>query len=124
MHRVIANETAKGPYSTIIEAGDFVYLSGQGGIDPRTDRVAPGGIRAETRQTLANIADLLAQAGLSMRNLVQMTCYLADIDEIGPMNEAYAEVCGEDVRPTRTTIAAAGLPFGLRIEMAAVAYRG
>lgn len=124
MHRVIANETAKGPYSTVIEAGDFVFLSGQGGIDPSTDRIVEGGIQAETRQTLANIGALLAEAGLEMRNLVQMTCYLADIGEIGLMNEAYAEACGEEVRPTRTTIAASGLPFGLRVEMTAVAYRG
>ncbi len=124
MHIVLADDTAKGPYSTLIQAGDFVYLSGQGGIDPATDAIVEGGIKAETKQTFANIEALLKRAGLGLENLVQMTCFLADIDELGAMNEAYAEACGPGVSPVRTSVAVAALPFGLRVEMSAVAYRG
>jgi 2-iminobutanoate/2-iminopropanoate deaminase len=122
MHTTIANETAKGPYSTVVQAGDFVFLSGQGGIGVDGRKVT-GGIVAETKRTLDNIKDLLAEAGLEMENLVSITCYLTDITEWTIMNEAWTEALSSSVRPTRTAVEVANLPFGLCIEMTAVAYR-
>lgn len=114
----------KGPYSAAIRAGDLLYLSGQGGFDPATGAVVAGGIEAQTRQTLVNIRDLLAQAGLGLDRLVQVTCYLTDIDDWPHMNALYAEALGDDARPTRTAVGVAALPLGLVVEMTAVAYAG
>ena len=112
-----------GPYSTSMRAGPMLYLSGQGAIDPATGEATPGDIEAETRQTLANVERLLRTEGFSFTDLVQVTCYLTDLREWPRMNEAYADVLGEDARPTRTAVGVAELPFGLRIEMTCVAYR-
>lgn len=121
---VISQQYAKGPYSTVVGAGPFVFLSGQGGIDPSTGEKVPGGIRAETTTTLRNIDNLLRDAGLTLDDLVSVTCYLTSIDDWPAMNEAYAEVLGETARPVRTAVEVSRLPFGLCIEMTAMAYRG
>ncbi|MET0931536.1 MAG: RidA family protein [Aeromicrobium sp.] len=124
MIEFISQQTAKGPYSTIVAAGDVVYLSGQGGIDPVTGHKVVGGITPETRQTIENIESLLASIGLHLSSLVTVTCYLADIDEWDEMNQAYAAAMGPDARPVRTAVEVSALPFGLAIEMTATAYRG
>lgn len=124
MHEIIANSTAKGPYSTAIRAGDFVYLSGQGGIDPRSGQPVTGGFEAEARQTIQNISDLLAEAGLGLGNLVQLTCYLTDLGDWPQLNEVCIDAMGPECRPTRTAVGVATLPFGLSLELTAVAYSG
>jgi 2-iminobutanoate/2-iminopropanoate deaminase len=124
MIEIISQQSAKGPYSTVVGAGPFVFLSGQGGIDAKTGVKVEGGIRAETTQTLRNISDLLRAANLTMDHLVSITCYLTDINEWSSMNEAYAGMLGASSRPVRTAVEVSGLPFGLCIEMTAVAYRG
>lgn len=124
MLKTIADSTAKGPYSTAIQAGPFVFLSGQGGFDPISGVVVGDDIESQTRQTIANIRDLLVQSGLDVEDLVQMTCYLTDLSQWPQMNEVYAEVLGSASRPTRTAVGVAALPFGLRVEITAVAYAG
>lgn len=122
MHEIIADSTAKGPYSTAIRAGGFVFLSGQGGVSPETGEPVGGGFEAEARQTIQNISDLLAEAGLGLENLVQLTCYLTDLGDWPQLNEICIDAMGEDCRPTRTAVGVATLPFGLSLEMTAVAY--
>lgn len=124
MHEVLANGTAKGPYSTAIRAGQFIFLSGQGGIDPRSGRPVAGGFQAEVRQTILNISDLLAEAGVGLENLVQLTCYLTDLADWPLLNEICIEAMGPACRPTRTAVGVATLPFGLSLEMTGVAYAG
>ncbi len=124
MHEIIADSTAKGPYSTAIRAGGFVFLSGQGGVNPVTGEPVTGGFEAEARQTVQNISDLLAEAGLGLENLVQLTCYLTDLGDWPQLNEICIEVMGAQCRPTRTAVGVATLPFGLSLEMTAVAYGG
>lgn len=120
MVEIISDGTAQGPYSTAVKAAGFVFLSGQGGIDPSTGRVVAGGIAPETVATVANIASLLRGAGMDLADLVSVTCYLADISEWEAMNAAYASAMG-DARPVRTAVEVSALPFGLRIEMTAIA---
>ncbi|ANN21663.1 hypothetical protein SD37_09420 [Amycolatopsis orientalis] len=109
-----------GPYSTAIRSNGFVHLSGQGGLDPATGERVPGGIQAETMQTVANIEALLGRAGLSLMDLVSVTCYLVDLGEWEMMNRAYSTALG-DARPVRTAVGVSALPFGLRLEMTAIA---
>jgi len=111
---------AIGPYSQGIEAGGFVYVSGQLPIDPATGEFAGGGIQAEARQSLTNIRNILAEAGLGMQNVVKVTVLLADIKNFAAVNEVYAEFF-EAPYPARSAFAVAALPKGANIEIEAIA---
>ena len=111
---------AIGPYSQGIEAGGFVYVSGQLPIDPATGEFAKGGIQAEARQSLTNIRNILAEAGLGMQNVVKVTVLLADIKNFAAVNEVYAEFF-EAPYPARSAFAVAALPKGANIEIEAIA---
>ncbi|MGB3376243.1 MAG: RidA family protein [Microbacterium sp.] len=113
---------AMGPYSTVRRAGDFLFLSGQGGLDPVTSERAEG-IHAETRTALANVELLLNAEGFALQDLVQVTCYLTDLADWPRMNEAFTEYLGEVIPPTRTAVGVASLAFGLSFELTCVAYR-
>ncbi|OXM75248.1 MULTISPECIES: RidA family protein [Amycolatopsis] len=114
--------TAKGAYTPLIVAGDLLYVSGQGGFDADF-AIVPGGIESETLTALGNLERILAEAGATVDDLVAVTCYLADIDDWAAMDAAYRRFFGDRQLPTRTTVGVAALPFGLRVEITAVAYR-
>lgn len=111
---------AIGPYSQGIESNGFVYVSGQLPIDPATGQFAEGGIQAEARQSLTNIKNILAEAGLTMRDVVKVTVLLTDINDFTAVNEVYAEFF-EDPYPARSAFAVAALPKGADIEIEAIA---
>lgn len=114
---------AMGPYATTRRAAGFLFLSGQGGIDPETGKRGAFGIVDETRLTLENIQRLLRSERYEMADLVQVTCYLTDMEDWPALNTVYAEFMGPDTRPPRTAVGVASLPFGLTVEIAAVAYK-
>jgi len=109
-----------GPYSQGIKAGGFVFVAGEKGIDPKTGQLVPGGIAAETRQTLENIKGILAAAGCSMQDVVATSVYLTDINDFEAMNQVYAQ-CFSINPPGRTTVAVAALPAGAHIEIQSIA---
>ena len=111
---------AIGPYSQGIEANGFVYVSGQLPINPATGEFAEGGIKAEARQSLANIRNILAEAGLTMGNVVKVTVLMTDIKDFAAVNEVYAEFFGAPY-PARSAFAVAALPKGADIEIEAIA---
>ncbi len=111
---------AIGPYSQGIESNGFVYVSGQLPIDPATGQFADGGIQAEARQSLTNIKNILAEAGLTMRDVVKVTVLLSDLNDFTAVNEVYAEFF-EDPYPARSAFAVAALPKGADIEIEAIA---
>lgn len=111
---------AIGPYSQGIEANGFVYVSGQLPINPATGEFAEGGIKAEARQSLANIRNILAEAGLTMGNVVKVTVLMTDIRDFAAVNEVYAEFF-EAPYPARSAFAVAALPKGADIEIEAIA---
>lgn len=114
---------AIGPYSQAIEASGTVYVSGQLPIDPATGEFAQGGIQAEARQSLTNIKNILAEAGLTMQNVVKVTVLLADISNFAAVNEVYAEFF-QAPYPARSAFAVAALPKGANVEIEAIAVRG
>src|SRR5438046_7248864 len=79
-----------GPYTQAIVANGFVFVAGEKGLDPATGKIVPGGIAAETRQTLTNVQHLLEAAGSSFDRAVQTFVYLVDIGDFAAMNEVYA----------------------------------
>jgi len=123
MKKVIRTEKAGapiGPYNQGIQAGGFVFVAGEKGIDPRTNKIVPGGIVAETRQTLENIKAILEAAGSSLDRTVATTVYMVDIGEFAQMNEVYAQYFTTDA-PGRTTVGVMALPAGARVEITVVA---
>lgn len=111
---------AIGPYSQGIEANGYVYVSGQLPINPATGEFAVGGIKAEARQSLTNIRNILAEAGLTMGNVVKVTVLMTDIKDFAAVNEVYAEFF-EAPYPARSAFAVAALPKGADIEIEAIA---
>lgn len=110
----------KGPYSPAIRANGFVFVSGQGPIDPNSGEVVRGDIRAQTRLVLDNVCAILAAAGSAPEKVVKTTVYLSDIADFSAMNEVYAEFFLSEP-PARTTIQAANLPLGIDVEIDVIA---
>lgn len=111
---------ARVPLSQAIKAGEWVFASGQLGMDPKTGRLAEGGIRAETRQACENLKAVLEAGGSSLARAVKVTIYLADLGELMAMNEVFNQYFPKDP-PARTTFQAAGLVAGARVEIEAIA---
>jgi len=111
---------AIGPYSQGIEAGGFVYLSGQLPIDPSTDAFPEGGIKEQTRQSLMNVRAILQATGLDLCNVVKTTVFLSDIADFGQMNEVYGELFTEPF-PARSAFAVRDLPKGALVEIECIA---
>ncbi|OGO27619.1 MAG: reactive intermediate/imine deaminase, partial [Chloroflexi bacterium RBG_16_52_11] len=107
---------ALGPYSVANRFGNLVFTSGQLGLDPLTNELAPGGIAAETRQALSNLSYVLEAAGSSLSQVVKTTVFLRDINDFPSMNSIYAEFFRENY-PARTTVQAAALPKGGAVEI-------
>jgi 2-iminobutanoate/2-iminopropanoate deaminase len=114
---------ALGPYSQGIRAGQFVFVSGQVPIDPATGELISGSIGDQTRRALQNIGEILNAAGSSFQQVVRTTVYLADLADFPAMNETYATYFTAP-QPARSTIQAAKLPKGARIEIDAIAFLG
>ena len=113
---------AIGPYSQAIEANGIVFVSGQLPIDPATGAFAEGGIKELTRQSLTNMKNILAEAGLTMDNVVKTTVFLADMADFAEMNEVYASFF-EGVCPARSAVAVKTLPKEARVEIECIAVR-
>ncbi len=114
--------TPRGPYSPAVRAGDFIYVAGQGPIDPATQQMSYGDIRHETRLVLSNIQKILEGCGATMADVVKCCVYLADAKEFAAMNEVYAEFFGEN-KPARTTVEAQFVAPPMRVEIDCIAYR-
>lgn len=111
---------AIGPYSQAVRVGGFVYTSGQLPLDPATGTFPEGGIEAQTRQSLTNIQAILEAAGLSMKNVIKTTVFLADMGDFAAMNAVYAEFF-EAPFPARSAVAVKTLPKNALVEIEVVA---
>jgi 2-iminobutanoate/2-iminopropanoate deaminase len=123
---VVATEGAPqaiGPYSQAIVVNGMTYTAGQIALDPRTGALTGATTGEQTEQVLRNLAAVLTAAGSSLAHVVKTTVYLADMADFPAMNEVYARHFGTH-KPARSTVAAAGLPKGARVEIDAVAVAG
>lgn len=124
MKQAIATTNAPGaigPYSQAIDAGAFVFVSGQIPVDPATGEVAEG-ISAQAAQSLKNLAAILDAAGLSTANVVKTTVFLADMADFAAMNAEYAKAFAEPF-PARSAVAVRELPKGVLVEIEAIAVK-
>jgi len=108
------------PFSSAVRAGNLIFLSGQVGVPPGSNRVVGGGVAAETRQTFENIERVLEQAGSSLDRVVKCTVFLKNIDDYAEMNAVYATYFPEQP-PARSTVAGSGLALGALVEIECIA---
>jgi 2-iminobutanoate/2-iminopropanoate deaminase len=111
---------AIGPYSQAIQAGDFLFLSGQIPLDPKTGELVKGDIRNQTRQVLENIRGVLESQGTGMKDVVKVTIFLKDIGNFNQVNEVYATYF-PSAPPARSTVEVAKLPRDADIEIEMIA---
>jgi 2-iminobutanoate/2-iminopropanoate deaminase len=111
---------ALGPYSVAVHAGGFVFCSGQLGLNPATNELAPGGIESQTRQALTNLKHVLEAAGSSLEKVVKTTVFLQDMAEFAQMNYVYGEFFTAGF-PARSTVQVAALPKNGAVEIEVVA---
>jgi 2-iminobutanoate/2-iminopropanoate deaminase len=111
----------RGPYSPAVRAGDFLFVSGQGPVDPETNQLSYGDIRHETRVTLENIRRILEGCGASLADVVKCSVFLADARDFNAMNEVYAEFFGAH-KPARTTVEAKFANSEMKVEIDCIAY--
>ncbi len=122
--RVISTDKAPaaiGPYSQAIQAGDFLYVSGQIPVDPKTGDI-PAEIQAQAKQVLENLKAIVTAAGYAMTDVVKTTVFAADIANFAAVNEIYAEYFRSEA-PARSFVAVKDLPKGVGLEIEAVAWR-
>jgi 2-iminobutanoate/2-iminopropanoate deaminase len=108
-----------GPYSQGIRAGNFVYVSGQGPIDPQTGAIVGDTIEEQTVQTLNNVRVILESAGASMSHVVKTTVHLSDLKYFNDFNKAYREFFSEPY-PARTTVGSQLAGFHVEIDVVAL----
>ncbi len=109
-----------GPYSVGIACDGWIYLSGQLGLDPATNEIVPGGVEAETRRSLQNLAAGLKAAGASLANVVKTSVFLRDMADFAKMNAVYGEFFTSEP-PARSTVQVAALPRNGAVEIDCVA---
>ena len=113
---------AVGPYSQAIDCGDFVFLSGQIPLVPETGLVAKGGLEAQAHQMFANIRAVLAEAGMSLSNVVKTTVFMTDLSQFAAFNAIYAEYFKAPY-PARSCVEVSALPKGVLVECELIAKR-
>lgn len=111
-----------GPYSVAVEAGGFVFVSGQVAVDPVTGERAPDDVKSQTEQVMKNLEAILADVGLGLDDVVKTTIFLADVADFPAVNEIYGSYFSGQP-PARATVQAGGLPGGFLVEIEAVAAR-
>jgi len=123
MKKIVSTDKAPkaiGPYSQAVEAGGFLFISGQIPLDPLTGKLVEGGIAEQTEQVMKNIGRILEAAGYSYRNVVKSTCLLKEIADFKAMNEVYNRYYTENY-PARAAYAVKDLPLGALVEIETIA---
>ena len=114
--------TPRGPYSPAVRAGDFIFVAGQGAVDPATNQMSYGDVKHETRLVLGNLQTILEGCGASMKDVVKCSVFISDGRDFGAMNEVYAQFFG-DAKPARTTVETKFADPKMKVEIDCIAYK-
>jgi 2-iminobutanoate/2-iminopropanoate deaminase len=112
---------AIGPYSQAIQAGNFLFCSGQIALDPVSGAVVDGGVREQAEQVMKNISAVLSEAGAVFDDVVKATIFLVDMNDFAVVNEVYGRYFSSH-KPARSTVAVRDLPRGVLLEIEIVAF--
>ncbi|WP_298841134.1 RidA family protein [Clostridium sp.] len=113
---------AIGPYSQAVITGNFMFASGQIGIDPQNGSIVEGGIEAQTKRVMENIKHLLDASEFKLEDVVKTNVFITDMDNFNSVNKIYSEYFKKN-EPARSCIAIKGLPKGALIEIEVIAYK-
>lgn len=125
MKKVILTNSAPapiGPYSQAIEIGNLVFCSGQIPLDPATNQVLTGDVKGQAELAMKNVEAVLTASGLTFKNVVKTTIFLTNMNDFASVNEVYGKFFTEQP-PARSTVAVAGLPKGVNVEIEVIAHR-
>ncbi|HVW94778.1 MAG TPA: RidA family protein [Mucilaginibacter sp.] len=125
MKSIINTNTAPapiGPYSQAVSAGNFLFLSGQIALNPATGELVTENIASETKQVMENIKAILTEAGIDFTNIVKTSIFLTDMKNFSAVNEVYGAYFTDNF-PARETVAVAGLPKGVNVEITVTAIK-
>jgi len=111
-----------GPYSQAVQMGNFLFCSGQIAIDPKTGQVSAGDVKAQAQLVMKNIEAVLKAADLKFDNVVKTTIFLTSMNDFASVNEVYGQYF-KSQPPARSTVAVAGLPKGVQVEIEVIAHR-
>jgi 2-iminobutanoate/2-iminopropanoate deaminase len=126
MKKVISTQNAPkaiGPYSQAIQAGEFLFASGQIPINPATGEIVEGGIEAQANQVLQNVKAVLNEAGMDMADAVKTTVFLNNMDDFAKVNEIYGSYFTGSALPARSAVQVVRLPKGVLIEIEVIAHK-
>lgn len=124
MKKIIHTDSAPkavGPYSQAVRMGDFLFCSGQISIDPKTQEVFTGDIRQQTQMVLNNIEAVLKASDMNFSHIIKTTIFLTSMSDFATVNEIYAQKFSQNP-PARSTVAVAGLPKGVHVEIEVIAH--
>lgn len=110
-----------GPYSQGIRVGNILFCSGQIPLDPVTNQIVPGDVKVQTRQVMENISAVLKAGGATFDNVVKTTIYLKTMNDFPSVNEIYGAYFAS-LSPARSTVAVAGLPRDVSVEIEVTAF--
>jgi len=122
MNKTISTDKAPaavGPYSQAVKSGSFLFVSGQIPLDPKTGEIVEGGIKAQTRRVMDNLQAIIESTGMSLKNVVKCSCFLADMNDFTAFNEVYAEYFKTD-KPARECVEVGKLPKNVMVEVSAI----
>jgi 2-iminobutanoate/2-iminopropanoate deaminase len=126
MNKIIINSTDApapiGPYNQAVQAGNFIFLSGQIAIDPKSGHMITDNISSETRQVLTNIHHVLETAGYDFSHIVKTTIFLRDMEDFAKVNQVYSTYFTADF-PARETVEVSRLPRDVNVEISVIAYK-
>ncbi len=126
MKKIVSTSDAPkaiGPYSQAVEAGGFVFVSGQIPLDPGTGNLIQGDIKEQTRRVMENAKFILTASGCTMVNVVKTTIFLKNMNDFAAVNEVYGGYFPFDP-PARATVEVARLPKDVSVEMDFIAWKG
>ena len=112
---------ALGPYSPGVQVGEFLFLSGQIGLNPKTSKLVEGGIKEQTKQALNNLGAVLKEAGMDYDDVVRATVYLSDMNNFQSINDVYSGYFNSPHPPARSTVEVRMLPKGALVEIDLIA---
>lgn len=125
MKKIIHTDNAPkavGPYSQAVQMGEFLFCSGQISIDPKTNEVFTGDVKTQTEMVMKNVEAVLTAGGMTFSNVIKTTIFITNMNDFATVNEVYAKAFKE-APPARSTVAVAGLPKGVNVEIEVIAHR-
>ena len=114
---------AVGTYSQVVEINDFIFTSGQIGLDPNTGELVDGGMREQTERILKNIHLMLLDVELDKENIIKLTVYLIDLKQFSVVNDLFKNFFSDNIFPVRTTVEVSKLPLDALVEIECIAHR-